>query len=76
MQSTGWLQLALYVAALAVITKPMGLYLMQVLDAKGGPGSTPCSVRSNVSPTVSWACARIRSRTGGNIPGPCCCSAW
>ena len=35
MQSTGWLQLALYVAALAVITKPMGLYLMQVLDAQG-----------------------------------------
>ncbi len=35
MQSTGWLQLALYVAALAAITKPMGLYLMQVLDAQG-----------------------------------------
>src|ERR1051325_2188754 len=35
MQTSGWLQLALYVAALAVITKPMGLYLMQVLDAKG-----------------------------------------
>ena len=35
MQISGWLQLALYVAALAVITKPMGLYLMQVLDARG-----------------------------------------
>src|ERR1043165_5866566 len=35
MQSSGWLQLALYVIALAVITKPMGLYLMQVLDANG-----------------------------------------
>jgi potassium-transporting ATPase potassium-binding subunit len=35
MNSSGWLQLALYVAALALITKPMGLYLMQVLDANG-----------------------------------------
>ena len=35
MQTSGWLQLALYVAALAVITKPMGLYLMQVLDTNG-----------------------------------------
>ena len=35
MQTSGWLQLALFVVALAVITKPMGLYLMQVLDANG-----------------------------------------
>ena len=35
MQTTGWLQLTLYVAALAAITKPMGLYLMQVLDTNG-----------------------------------------
>ena|SRR3989442_1295105 len=35
MNTNGWLQLALYVLALVVITKPMGLYLMQVLDAKG-----------------------------------------
>jgi K+-transporting ATPase ATPase A chain len=35
MHTSGWLQLALYVIALAVITKPMGLYLMRVLDAKG-----------------------------------------
>src|SRR5882672_8738135 len=32
MQSSGWLQLALYVVALAIITKPMGLYLLRVLD--------------------------------------------
>jgi K+-transporting ATPase ATPase A chain len=30
-----WLQLGLYVLALALITKPMGLYLTQVLDSKG-----------------------------------------
>src|ERR1700744_1173221 len=35
MNTSGWLQLALFVVALAVITKPMGLYLMQVLDPKG-----------------------------------------
>ncbi len=33
-----WLQLALYVLALVLITKPLGLYLVQVLDARG---STP-----------------------------------
>jgi K+-transporting ATPase ATPase A chain len=35
MQASGWIQLALYVAALALITKPMGLYLMRVLDPNG-----------------------------------------
>jgi K+-transporting ATPase ATPase A chain len=35
MRSIDWLQLGLYVAALAVITKPMGLFLVQVLDVKG-----------------------------------------
>jgi K+-transporting ATPase ATPase A chain len=35
MNANGWLQLALFVAALAVITKPMGLYLMRVLDVNG-----------------------------------------
>ena len=31
----GWIQLALYIGALLIITKPLGLYLLQVLDAKG-----------------------------------------
>src|SRR5438477_3852444 len=35
MQSSDWLQLVLYVVVLAAITKPMGLYLMRVLDADG-----------------------------------------
>jgi K+-transporting ATPase ATPase A chain len=35
MNTSGWIQLALFVVALAAITKPMGLYLMQVLDANG-----------------------------------------
>src|SRR5262245_12270847 len=35
MRSIDWLQLAIYVGALALITKPMGLYLVQVLDVNG-----------------------------------------
>src|SRR5208337_4080520 len=35
MRSIDWLQLGLFVAGIALITKPMGLYLVQVLDAKG-----------------------------------------
>jgi K+-transporting ATPase ATPase A chain len=35
MNASGWLQLALFVGVLVLITKPMGLFLMQVLDAKG-----------------------------------------
>jgi K+-transporting ATPase ATPase A chain len=35
MEASGWLQFALYFVALVLITKPMGLYLLQVLDANG-----------------------------------------
>lgn len=35
MQASGWLQFAVYIIALVLITKPMGLYLVQVLDANG-----------------------------------------
>ncbi len=35
MHSTDWLQFALYLGILALITKPLGLYLMQVLDTNG-----------------------------------------
>jgi potassium-transporting ATPase potassium-binding subunit len=31
----GWIQLALYLGLLLLITKPLGLYLLQILDAKG-----------------------------------------
>jgi K+-transporting ATPase ATPase A chain len=31
----GWIQLAVYVAVLLALTKPMGIYLTQVLDAEG-----------------------------------------
>jgi potassium-transporting ATPase potassium-binding subunit len=35
MRPIDWLQLGLFVAVLALITKPMGLYLVRVLDAHG-----------------------------------------
>src|SRR6185312_13321636 len=35
MGASGWIQLALFVAVLALVTKPMGLYLTQVLDTNG-----------------------------------------
>ena len=35
MEVSGWIQLVVFVLALAAITKPMGLYLMRVLDAGG-----------------------------------------
>ena len=35
MEASGWLQFALYFVALVLITKPMGLYLLHVLDANG-----------------------------------------
>lgn len=35
MHTLDWLQLGLYVVVLAAITKPMGLYLLRVLDASG-----------------------------------------
>jgi len=34
-QTSGWIQFTLYIVALALITKPMGLYLLQVLDTNG-----------------------------------------
>lgn len=35
MNTLDWLQFSLFLGLLALITKPMGLYLMQVLDPKG-----------------------------------------
>src|ERR1017187_5577074 len=35
MRSIDWLQLCLFIAGIALITKPMGLYLLRALDANG-----------------------------------------
>src|SRR5690242_8973495 len=35
MQASGWIQFAIFIVVLALITKPMGLYLLRVLDVNG-----------------------------------------
>jgi K+-transporting ATPase ATPase A chain len=40
MNASGWIQLAIYVAALLVVTKPIGLYLYRVLDPARAGGGT------------------------------------
>src|SRR5262249_6945938 len=35
METSGWVQFAIYLIALALVTKPMGLYLLRVLDSNG-----------------------------------------
>ncbi|MEI8341315.1 MAG: potassium-transporting ATPase subunit KdpA [Verrucomicrobiota bacterium] len=35
MNTNGWIQLALFAGALLLITKPLGLYLVRVMDARG-----------------------------------------
>src|SRR5947207_2042392 len=35
MNASGWIQLLLYVGILLLITKPLGIFLFRVLDAKG-----------------------------------------
>src|SRR6476469_3943133 len=35
METTGWIQFAIFLIALALVTKPMGLYLIHVLDPSG-----------------------------------------
>jgi potassium-transporting ATPase potassium-binding subunit len=35
MNANGWTQFALYIAALLLVTKPLGIYLTRVLDARG-----------------------------------------
>jgi len=41
MDSFGWIQLALFVGLLVALTKPMGMYLVQVLDVDGKPFLMP-----------------------------------
>ena len=76
MQPSGWLQFALYFVALVLITKPMGLYLLQVLDAKGKTWLDPVLRPLERVTYRLWASIRTKSTTGSNTPSPCCSSAW
>ena len=77
MQASGWLQLALYVVALALITKPMGLYLLQVLDANGKTWLDPVlRPLERVTYRADGRRFRAKSMIGSNTRSPCCCSVW
>jgi K+-transporting ATPase A subunit len=69
-----WLQLSLYVGALLLITKPLGLYLMQVLDVHGRTWLDPL-----VRPIENLTCAASngsRSSPGSDTQAHCLPSAW
>jgi potassium-transporting ATPase potassium-binding subunit len=59
MSSPDWIQFGLFVAALLVITKPMGLYLLRVLDVRGKTWLDP----------VVGPCERFTYRCLGINPG-------
>jgi len=47
MTSSGWIQLAIYVVALVAITKPLGIYLLKVLDPEQTGGTF-------LDPALGW----------------------
>ena len=71
MNPSGWIQFAIYIVALVIITKPMGLYLMQVLDVNGRTWLDP--VLRPLERGTYRGCGSIRARntTGSNTPLPC-----
>ncbi len=50
MAAIGWLQLAAFVAALVILTKPLGIYLVHVLDRYGRTFLDPVFNLSRESP--------------------------
>jgi len=55
MTASGWIQLALFVAALVLVTKPLGIYLLQVLDPdRAGSGTFLDMILSPVERVIYW----------------------
>src|SRR5579872_4707855 len=48
MTMSGWIQLIVYVAVLVAITKPLGIYLLHVLDPEEAGGGT------FLDPALGW----------------------
>jgi hypothetical protein len=69
MDVMGWLQLAIYVAVLVGVTKPLGLYLERVLDPGGKTCLDPVLDRRNGSFIVWSGWIEARSRTGEAMRG-------
>ena len=77
MTANGWLQLAVYITVLALLTKPLGIYLVRVLMPDGKTYLEPvCCDRLSGSFTNCCGLTRIPSRTGSSIRCPCWCSVW
>jgi K+-transporting ATPase ATPase A chain len=66
MSASGWIQLLVFVVALVLITKPMGVYLLRVLDPEkeGGMGILE-KVLSPLERFIYWCC-RVDSKKQQN----------
>jgi len=54
MNSSGWIQLGIYVLALVAITKPLGIYLLHVLDPEREGGTLLERVLGPVERLIYW----------------------
>ena len=76
MDPYGWIQLALYMLVLLALTKPMGLYLVQVMD---GSGKTFLDPVLKPLERLFYRFFRVdpkKEQDWKAIPFPCFCSAW
>ena len=71
MNTSGWLQLAFFSIVLLALTKPMGLYLVRVLDAER-PDLPRSGLKAGGAPDLSPCRASIppKSRIGKVTPFP------
>ena len=67
METSGWIQFTIYLIALALVTKPMGLYLIQVLDPNGRTWFDP--VLSPVERLTYRAMGIEPRKEHGRMPG-------
>ena len=72
MENNGWIELLLYIFALAAITKPMGLYLTQVLDPNGRTWLDRAFKPLERLTYRLIGVDPITSRIGSNTRSPCC----
>ena len=76
MENSCWIELLLYLVALALITKPLGLYLERVLDTNGRTWLDPVLKPVERLTYRMLGVAPSGSRIGNNTQWRCCCSAW
>ncbi len=62
MTTSGWIQLLLFVVALVLITKPMGMYLLRVLDPEREGGMGPLEKVLGPVERLVYAVARVDRR--------------